>query len=251
MSLAERRSTVSQLPRLPIEPVAPARRHRSHPSPKPRALDRSAMSHRRSAGVHLPPHRAFAAGADDRAAAVCERDVEARLPPRLESSTNPCCSGPRNLDRLWPCAGRFRSHRRRNPPVRLRLRSPRAKGPLDRDLLADLQKVDAPQRFREPGSATEAAESPMVRPVGPGPRLVAAAIDGVLLGSLSVGVMWLTFRWCGLPLDRALMLPVLDSDERVPVTSGRRLPRHVQCGGRPDDWQDGSRSSRRSRNHAI
>ena len=37
----------------------------------------------------------------------------------------------------------------------------------------------------------------------------AAAIDGALLGSLSVGVMWLTLRWCGLPFDRALMLPVL------------------------------------------
>ena len=85
---------------------------------------------------------------------------------------------------------------------------PRAKGPLDRDLLADLQKVDALSDF-ENSARRGAAESPMVRPVGPGPRLVAAAIDGVLLLSMSVGVMWLTLRWCGLPLDRALMLPVL------------------------------------------
>jgi uncharacterized RDD family membrane protein YckC len=108
---------------------------------------------------------------------------------------------------------------RREPPVtkpaaaapeRLsrRVAESKATGPLDRDLLADLQRTEAldalEQRARR-GSESTAA----VAAVGAGPRLAAAAIDGALLGSLSALVMWLTLRWCGLPLDRALMLPVL------------------------------------------
>jgi uncharacterized RDD family membrane protein YckC len=79
------------------------------------------------------------------------------------------------------------------------------KGPLDRDLLAGLQTDVA--RPREERAAQEATLS--AGPAGAGRRLVAAALDGALLGSLSVAVMWLTLRWCGLPIDRALMLPVL------------------------------------------
>jgi uncharacterized RDD family membrane protein YckC len=84
----------------------------------------------------------------------------------------------------------------------------KAKGPLDRDLLGDLREPDAlsaPESRARRGSATV----PTPGPVGAGRRLGAAVIDGALLGSLSVAVMWLTLRWCGLSLDRALMLPVL------------------------------------------
>ncbi len=84
----------------------------------------------------------------------------------------------------------------------------KTKGPLDRDLLADLQGTDELNERDNRGRRGVAA-APIAGSVGAGPRLAAAAIDGALLGSLSVAVMWLTLRWCGLPLDRALMLPVL------------------------------------------
>lgn len=84
----------------------------------------------------------------------------------------------------------------------------KTKGPLDRDLLADLQGTDELNE-RDNRGRRGATAAPIVGSVGAGPRLAAAAIDGALLGSLSVAVMWLTLRWCGLPLDRALMLPVL------------------------------------------
>lgn len=86
---------------------------------------------------------------------------------------------------------------------------PRGKGPLDRDLLADLQPSDALGELQARARRAAASISETVATAGAGPRLAAATIDGVLLGSLSAGVMWLTLRWCGLPLDRALMLPVL------------------------------------------
>jgi uncharacterized RDD family membrane protein YckC len=102
-----------------------------------------------------------------------------------------------------------------DPPVSKSVRpagvpGPRTKGPLDRDLLADVHRTDALSELenRARRAAAPLAASPL-SPVGAGPRLTAAAIDGALLGSLSVAVMWLTLRWCGLPLDRALMLPVL------------------------------------------
>lgn len=82
-------------------------------------------------------------------------------------------------------------------------REPKRKGPLDPDLLTDLHGED--------GSSLQGQTRPAgtAGPADAGRRLVAAVIDGVLLGSLSVAVMWLTLRWCGLPVDRALMLPVL------------------------------------------
>src|SRR6185503_17450352 len=44
---------------------------------------------------------------------------------------------------------------------------------------------------------------------GAGKRLAAAAVDATLLGGLSVVLLWVILRWCDLPLDGALALPVL------------------------------------------
>jgi uncharacterized RDD family membrane protein YckC len=71
-------------------------------------------------------------------------------------------------------------------------------------LLAGLGGEDEPAGQNHAGRAQTRSG-----PAGAGRRLTAAALDGALLGLLSVGVMWLTLRWCGLPMDRALMLPVL------------------------------------------
>ena len=87
-------------------------------------------------------------------------------------------------------------------PRQTTVREPRGKGPLDPDLLTGLHED-------EPGRPNHNRQVEAAGPVGAGRRLLAASIDGALLGSLSVAVMWLTLRWCGLPVDRALMLPVL------------------------------------------
>ena len=84
----------------------------------------------------------------------------------------------------------------------------RTKGPLDRDLLSDIEEQDAFGDVVERSRRGGAAFVPQSNPAGAGLRLAAAAIDGALLASLSLAVIWLTLRWCGLPFDRALMLPV-------------------------------------------
>jgi uncharacterized RDD family membrane protein YckC len=103
--------------------------------------------------------------------------------------------------------------RKEPPPPRparpLTTQETRTKGPLDLDLLADLQRIDALGELQERARRGTAAALSTAGPVGATARLAAATIDGILLGSLSLTVMWLTLRWCGLPLDRALMLPVL------------------------------------------
>lgn len=88
--------------------------------------------------------------------------------------------------------------------------APRKFGPLDRDLLADLQRLEKQER-----ATAEAELRALAVPhrAGPAKRLAAAAVDASLLGALGAGVLWATLRWADLTLDRALMLPVL-----VPTT---------------------------------
>lgn len=79
--------------------------------------------------------------------------------------------------------------------------TPRKLGPLDRDLLEDLARLEDNER-RETVGDTGADR------VGAPSRLGAAAIDGVLLGGLSAAVVWTTLRWCGLPFASARILPI-------------------------------------------
>lgn len=79
-------------------------------------------------------------------------------------------------------------------------------GPLERDLLGDLRRLE--QRVAERARAPEqrrAADEPrvVVR------RLVAAAIDATLLGTISAGVLWGTLRLCDLGLGEAATLPIV------------------------------------------
>jgi uncharacterized RDD family membrane protein YckC len=98
------------------------------------------------------------------------------------------------------------------PPLSVRRQqsAPRKPGPLDRDLLEDLDRMDKRDRI----SAERAA--PVDQPVvdagdraGVGKRLTAAGLDAVLLGALAAAVIWVTLRWCDLPLDHARDLPWL------------------------------------------
>ena len=89
------------------------------------------------------------------------------------------------------------------PPAYVQ-RQDRRVGPLDNDLLEDLRRVE-----REEAAAARAAElaaracagiaeqDSADEPVAPSQRLMAAAIDGLLLGGVGTFVLWATLRMTG------------------------------------------------------
>lgn len=83
-------------------------------------------------------------------------------------------------------------------------------GPLDRDLLEDLQRLERAERRDAAAQARAAASSSAddADRVGAGKRLSAALIDGVLLGSLATGIVGLTIRWCDLTWAQASVVPI-------------------------------------------
>jgi uncharacterized RDD family membrane protein YckC len=74
-------------------------------------------------------------------------------------------------------------------------------GPLDHDLLEDLERIEINER-------REAQATSMAGRVGIVSRLGAAIVDAVLLGGLSAGVVWATLRWCQLPMEQVRVLPI-------------------------------------------
>ncbi len=74
-------------------------------------------------------------------------------------------------------------------------------GPLDRDLLEDLQRIEQAERAGNRGG-------PESDPVGVVRRLAAAAVDACIIGGLSAGVLWVTLRWVELPLEQVTTLPL-------------------------------------------
>lgn len=100
------------------------------------------------------------------------------------------------------------------PASRLRgeaaLRTP---GPLDRDLLEDLQRIEDTTASDPAGRGAErpsGLEVPSTADrAGAGKRLAAAAVDAACVGGLAAGVLWITLRWCDLPVARLGVLPAL------------------------------------------
>jgi uncharacterized RDD family membrane protein YckC len=84
-------------------------------------------------------------------------------------------------------------------------------GPLDRDLLEDLQRIElAELTARTRAGRRERPQEPVSEDrVGAGTRLAAAALDALIIGSLSAAVFWITLRWCELPVDQALTMPLV------------------------------------------
>jgi uncharacterized RDD family membrane protein YckC len=78
-------------------------------------------------------------------------------------------------------------------------------GPLDRDLLEDLQRIETNER-READAEAQAARR--ADNVGAASRLGAAALDAVLLGGLATAVLWTTLRWCDLSFGQLGTLPI-------------------------------------------
>jgi uncharacterized RDD family membrane protein YckC len=80
----------------------------------------------------------------------------------------------------------------------------RTLGPLDRDLLEDLQRLEEVERPHvDPLSVSEASAS-----ADAGRRLFAAAIDAGVLAVVTAGVLTLTLRWCELSFDEIRVLPI-------------------------------------------
>jgi len=81
-------------------------------------------------------------------------------------------------------------------------------GPLDRDLLEDLQRIEKLEQVDVVIDRTSSREAlPEGRP-GAGKRAAAAALDAVLMGGLATAVLAVTLRWCDIPFSRATVLPM-------------------------------------------
>jgi uncharacterized RDD family membrane protein YckC len=93
------------------------------------------------------------------------------------------------------------------PPARPRASSPtpRKLGPLDRDLLEDLHRIEKVEQ-REAAAAAR-AEAGADR-VGAARRLGAAGLDALFVGALATFLVWVTLRWCDLPFARVRVLPI-------------------------------------------
>jgi uncharacterized RDD family membrane protein YckC len=90
-------------------------------------------------------------------------------------------------------------------------------GPLDRDLLEDLERIETPDPVAEPIAVPvetpvetqEAPEPSKPSRAGAAKRLAAALVDGLFLGSLIAGLVGTILRWCDLSLEQASVLPFL------------------------------------------
>ena len=83
-------------------------------------------------------------------------------------------------------------------------------GPLDRDLLEDLQRIERTER-REAAAQARAAMPAALDRAGAANRLAAAAVDALFLGAIGTTTLWLTLRWLDLPVSDARILPWLPS----------------------------------------
>jgi uncharacterized RDD family membrane protein YckC len=93
------------------------------------------------------------------------------------------------------------------PPARSRSSSPASRklGPLDRDLLEDLHRIEKVEQ-REAAAAARADAG--ISGVGATRRLGAAALDALFVAALTTGLVWVTLRWCDLSFARAGVLPL-------------------------------------------
>jgi uncharacterized RDD family membrane protein YckC len=94
------------------------------------------------------------------------------------------------------------------PHARARATSSRKMGPLERDLLEDLQRLEQPDG-ESTSSADDRDDLAASDAAGSVPRLTAAVVDAGLLLGLGIGVVAVTLRWCDLTFAEIRLLPVL------------------------------------------
>jgi len=88
-------------------------------------------------------------------------------------------------------------------------RTPQTLEAFDRDLLDDLRRFDRlelPRAEEKRGPVEDAGESDET-PASL--RLLAAGIDGAVIGSIQIAVLWMTLRWCDLTISQIGVLPLL------------------------------------------
>ncbi len=111
------------------------------------------------------------------------------------------------------------SVRRRTPdPARLKARYGResvgrAPGPVDRDLLDDLEKLEQMPRPASPAPMAQPVNTAWTNDAPPPARLAARVaagiVDAAVLGAIDVAVIALTLRLSDLPASQAAVLPLL------------------------------------------
>jgi uncharacterized RDD family membrane protein YckC len=79
-------------------------------------------------------------------------------------------------------------------------------GPLDRDLLEGLQRIEHAEQRK---AAAEARRAQAEHAVGAGQRLGAATVDAALLGALAAGIVSATLRWTDLSWSQLQVLPLV------------------------------------------
>ena len=83
-------------------------------------------------------------------------------------------------------------------------------GPLDHDLLEDLQRVEREEALVQLTARTIARPSPAPpQEAAMSTRVAAAALDGLLLGAIGGVVLFATLRLCGLGVDQIEALPLM------------------------------------------
>jgi len=109
------------------------------------------------------------------------------------------------------------------PPLAVRRRTPdpakiqatyqreapsvRKPGPVERDLLEDLQRLEqAPAAAQAPAIAATHVDQPDA--VLPSARATAAGVDLLMLGAINAAIVWLTLRWCELSFGSIGVLPL-------------------------------------------
>ena len=142
-------------------------------------------------------------------------DVETNASPASESVTSPALSRAAREEVLV---------RPRAAAVSRKL------GPLDRDLLEDLDRIERTEqravRAREVAAGNTAAYAP-----GTWRRMTAALLDAVFVIGLALGVVGVTLRWCDLSLAEVGLLPIWPMAAFVLVLNAIYLCMFTVAGG--------------------
>lgn len=93
-------------------------------------------------------------------------------------------------------------------PPKTRTVEPQKLGPLDRDLLEGLQRIEHAEQRKAAAEARRVEVEHRSEHRGEARRrLGAAAVDAALLGALSAAIVWVTLRWTGLAWNQIAVLP--------------------------------------------
>ena len=134
----------------------------------------------------------------------------------------PAAPAPLQVRRKAPDSG---AHRPRPAAASRKL------GPLDRDLLEDLQRIEKAERKEAAAQARRDARATETDRAGAGRRAAAAAIDATFLGGLAAGVLAITLRWCELPLSSIGILPIAPTAAFFLLIGGFYLLMFTAAGG--------------------